>query len=70
MIKRGYCSLNTPLARAGGIAGRPLVPPRATPCWSTASRQRLDFAAFTAGFVPGALVGTLLTAYTIARRHG
>ena len=29
-------------------------------------------ALFTAGFVPGALVGTCLmfTAYTIARRHG
>ena len=72
MIKRGYSpEYAAGVSATGGTLGILIPPSNPMLVYGIIANVSIS-ALFTAGFVPGALVGTCLmfTAYTIARRHG
>ena len=72
MIKRGYSpEYAAGVSATGGTLGILIPPSNPMLVYGIITNVSIS-ALFTAGFVPGALVGTCLmfTAYTIARRHG
>lgn len=72
MIKRGYSpEYAAGVSATGGTLGILIPPSNPMLVYGIIANVSIS-ALFTAGFVPGALVGTclMLTAYMIARRHG
>lgn len=72
MIKRGYSSeYAAGISATGGTLGILIPPSNPMLVYGIIANVSIS-ALFTAGFVPGALVGLclMLTAYLIARRHG